>query len=157
LGIISEGTIKHPDTIRCPESFDKSQWSVICPYCYRTIGFDGIFHWGWVLESIGYLKGLTKIQPMDFDGVIERHLHYLIFETKDVKMEISQAQLWTLERLNKAKSFCLMKVWGKEIPETFEAQMRFTNGKVYDKTTGEGSIEAKKYVEKWFKWADKHR
>ena len=147
----------HPSTILYPKNFDKSQWAIICPYCYRTVGFDGIFHWGWVLEAIDYLKGLTKIQPMDFDGVIERHWHYIIFETKDVGLNISQAQLWTLERISNARSFCIMKIWGKENPEYFESQRYLTNGKSFPMESGEGVDMAKDYVRRWFKWADNNR
>jgi len=120
----------------------------------NVIGFDGVFHWGWVLESIGYDKGITKIQPMDFDGVIERRFNYMIFETKDIKRKISQAQQWTLERLHKAKSVTVMKIWGKVVPERFVAECWWGNGK-YKSDEGSGLEEAKNYVARWFGWANK--
>lgn len=146
--------MNHPITIGNPTAFDAAQWHITCPYCSREIGFDGIFHWGWVLDAIGYTTGKTKIQPMDFDGVIERRSHYLVFETKDVHASISQAQQWTLERLNQAKSFTVMKVWGKEQPAQIEIE-DICNGKPR-KAQGYGTEEAKRWVQKWFAWANSH-
>lgn len=150
---MAEGFIMHPDTIKYPKAFDKSQWHIICPYCENVVGFDGVFHWGWVLEAMGYDEGITRIQPMDFDGVIERNYHYLIFETKDIEKKISQAQEWTLQRLRKAKSFTIMKVWGKIKPECFE----ISSGKQSTTTTGVGIEKAKEAVKKWFEWADRQK
>ncbi len=146
--------MQHPITIGNPAAFDAAQWHITCPYCSREIGFDGIFHWGWVLDAIGYTSGDTNIQPMDFDGVIERHHHYLIFETKDVHASISQAQQWTLGRLNQAKSFTIMKVWGKESPQRTELERISTVPPIT--YHGQGTEEAKALVRRWFTWAESH-
>jgi len=146
--------MNYPSTILHPDAFTKSQWHIVCPYCERVIGFDGIFDWRWVMQAIGYDKGKTRIMPMDFDGVIERHCHFLIFETKDVGKEISQAQQWTLKRLRKAKSICIMKVWGKRKLDSFEAEFSYMNKIPRKIDSGVGEEEAKNYVRRWFEWAN---
>ena len=142
------------DTIKHPDAFDKSQWRINCPHCNEIIGFDGIFNWGWVLEAIGYNAGRTQITPMDFDGVIERRYHYLIFETKDVNKDIPLGQVITLDNLRTAKSFTVMRVWGKENPAAWEAEFGYTKGGRVIKKTGVGEESAKDYVSRWFRWAD---
>ena len=99
----------YPDTIKHPNNFDKSQWHIVCPHCHYEIGFDGIFHWEWVIDGIKASDPKSNIMPMDFDAVIERHYHYLIIETKDEDVPISRAQSWTLTRIGKAKSFTIFK------------------------------------------------
>lgn len=144
---------RHPKTILYPDSFDKSQWHITCPHCNKEIGFDGIFHWGWTQGCFGR----TKITPTDFDGVVERNGHYLIFETKDVDRDVPQGQLWALERLSKAKSFTIITIWGKIKPKKFETirakigeEMRFEI-----KGSGRSIKKLKKYVTKWFQSANK--
>jgi hypothetical protein len=143
-----------PDTIKHPENFMRSQWSVCCPHCHRTIGFDGIFDWGWVIEALKKISPKTKIMPMDFDGVIERKCHYLLFETKDEGKNIIEAQRWTLERIIRASSVTIMYVWGKESPISFEAQTILRNGKRFRVVKGMGRLESEEYVSRWFRWAE---
>lgn len=135
-----------PSTIRHPEAFLKSQWSIECPYCNQTIGFDGVFNWGWTSGCFGE----TKITPTDFDGVIERNYHFLIIETKDEGILIPRGQLITLEHLRKAKSFSIMKIWNKTDPASFECI--YPTGKVIQ---GYGTEEARRFVSNWFRWANK--
>ena len=66
--------------IRDEEEFNKS----------LPAGYDGKFDWD-VFKQHGCF-GDTKIEPMDFDGVVERHKHYLIFETKKEGQRIPQGQ-----------------------------------------------------------------
>ena len=137
-----------PDTIKYPENFKKSQWQLECPYCNRVIGFDGVFNWAWTQGCFGE----SKIAPMDFDGVIERHKHYFVFETKDVGVPISQAQVWTLDRLIEAKTFTVMKLWGKDSPQKFI--MKWPDGK--DSKEYQGVEMARKILTKWYRWADEN-
>jgi hypothetical protein len=93
---------------------------------------------------------------MDFDGVLERKEHFLIFETKDVGKKISKAQQWTLERLARAKSFTIMKVWGKTEPEHFALRTYCPKtGRQTKDIVGVGTQIAKEYVRRWFKWANR--
>lgn len=146
--------MNHPNTIKYPDSFDKSQWCIECPHCARLIGFDGIFHWDWVIDAIQQVSPVTRITPMDFDGVIERKFHYILFETKDNGIQIPQGQQWTLERIIHAESVTIMKVWGKLNPETFESCTYWANGKKHEEK-GKGKNEALSYVKRWFAWANK--
>ena len=137
----------HPDTIYSPESFDKSQWHIECPYCGETIGFDGIFNWGWMLDLLP-----RKISPMDFDGVIEAGQgHYLIMETKDTGKEIPTGQMYTLSRLHRAKSFVVMMIWGKDKPEYFTWIKR--NGQKADVMQA-GIGNARDFIDSWIKAAE---
>lgn len=141
--------MNHPPTIYNPEVFDKSQWQIECPHCGNMIGFDGIFHWGWLLDLLP-----RKISPMDFDGVLEAGQgHYLIFETKDIKNELPQGQLYTLSRLHRAKSFTVMIVWGKTEPEQFTWIKRDGSQSGIFK---QGVEEARRFVEKWISWAEEN-
>jgi len=136
---------QHPSTIRSPESFDNSQWSTTCPHCGGKIGFDGIFNWEW---TQGCFSG--KITPMDFDGVVERKGHYLIFETKDPGTNIPHGQEITLNMLRTAKTFTIMKIWGKEVPEKMD--VIYPDGQqVNNISTIE---EMKGYVSRWYNWAN---
>jgi hypothetical protein len=56
-------------------------------------GFDGVFDWDFLLPAF---EG-TKIQPMDFDAVVERRGHFLVFETKSGDVPIPEGQIYTLE------------------------------------------------------------
>ena len=124
-----------PDTIRNPEAFENS----------KPAGFDGVFDWSW---TQGCFPG-TNISPTDFDGVVERNNHYLVFETKKSGADIKPGQKQDLERLREGKSFTVMKIWGKKEPETVE--VIFPDGKI---RRYKGIEKAKDVVKKWFKAAD---
>ena len=128
--------MNHPDTIKYPATFDKK----------RPAGFDGIFDWRWTEGCFGE----TKITPMDFDGVVERKGHYIVFETKDNGVEVPLGQQITLRNLQNPKTFCVMTIWGKDIPR--RAEITF-NGKT-EYIEGLENIRTK--VKSWFKWANKH-
>ncbi len=92
---------------------------------------------------------------MDFDGVVERHGHYIVFETKEVGKEIPQGQLITLEGLRSPKDFCVMKIWGKNEPEHFEAS-GMSNGKIW-MAKGVGTKAARNFVKRWYEWANRKK
>jgi len=140
---------KHPDTIKYPETFDEAQWHIECPYCGKIIGFDGIFNWGWTQGCFGE----TKITPMDFDGVVERHKHYLIFETKNEDVKISKGQNLCLSNLRKAESFTIIKIWGKENP--VKMIIDFHDEK-YKSIELYNINQMRDYISRWYKWADKN-
>ena len=125
-----------PDTIFYPDAFNES----------KAANFDGVFDWSWTQGCFGD----TKITPTDFDGVVERNGHYLIFETKKPGVPVPRGQQWALERLRKAKSFTIMIIWGKETPEDFD--MIYSSGR---KKMYHGIDAAKERVSAWFRAADK--
>lgn len=111
-------------------------------------GYDGKFDWD-VFKQSGCF-GDTRIEPMDFDGVVERKKHYLIFETKDRGKEIPKGQEITLSNLNVAKSFTVVMLWPKAPPfETME--IRYHTGKAI---TVNGHDEIIDKIKSWFSWAD---
>jgi len=141
-----------PDTVRHPESFIKSQWYIECPECGHIIGFDGVFPWRWIIDAIKAINPKSKITPMDFDCVVERNSHYLVFETKDIGVDIEMGQLITLNNLKHPKSITVMKIWGKENPVKMEI----------NKQSGEVIIvndfeEMKEWVRRWYNSANKNK
>ena len=75
--------------------------------------FDGEFGWDFLAMAF---RG-TKIMPMDFDAVIERRGHYLVFETKAKGRKIDAGQAITLTGLWQNKGFTIIHVEGKTAPE----------------------------------------
>lgn len=140
---------KLPKTVKYPESFLKAQWSLECPVCGTLIGFDGVFPWGWIIDELRIVDEKTKITPMDFDCVIERHSHYLVFETKDVGKPIDTGQRITLENLQHPKSFTVIKLWGKDNP--VEMELVKYDGTTYHETDFECM---KRWVRRWFRMAN---
>jgi len=142
--------LNKPATILHPNTFDKSQWHITCPWCEREIGFDGVFHWGWVIEAIRIIDPKTLIMPMDFDCVVERHCHYLVIETKADGVPIPNGQLYTFNGLLHPKDFTIMKIWGKEIPN----KIRIQNPGYNETDISPGIDSAMKFVSWWFKRAN---
>lgn len=111
-------------------------------------GYDGRFDWD-VFKEAGCF-GDTKIEPMDFDGVVERNKHYLVFETKDEGKSVPTGQEITLSNLNDAQSFTVVFLWPKSPPfQTME--VRYRGGKV---VTVKGHDEIMAKIGAWFCWAD---
>lgn len=54
--------------------------------------YDGLFDWDFLKPAFGQ----TKIEPMDFDAVVERRGHVLIFETKGAGALLKQGPILTL-------------------------------------------------------------
>lgn len=131
----------YPDTIHSPEVFNQS----------LPAGFDGVFNWAWTKGCFGN----TIITPMDFDGVVERHGHFIVFETKNVGAVIPRGQMITLTALQSPKTFCVMQVWGKSIPCFWKASFGWINKPVHE-AEGQGVESAKDYVARWYRWADEH-
>jgi hypothetical protein len=97
------GDVNMPSTIRHPAKFNAA----------KPAGFDGIFDWSWTDGCFGK----TRISPMDFDGVVERNGHLLVFETKDVGKDVPQGQLITLEALWRRSGVTVFLIHGKARPE----------------------------------------
>ena len=143
---------KLPVTIKHPDNFIRSQWFIECPDCGKIIGFDGVFPWGWIIDAIKNVNPKSKITPMDFDAVVERNSHYLVFETKDIGVDIEMGQLITLNNLKHPRSITVMKIWGKEDPEKMEINKQ--NGEIIIVTKFD---EMKNWVRRWYKMADQNK
>lgn len=125
-----------PDTIYNPQKFFESP----------PAQFDGTFDWSWTKGCFGD----TKITPMDLDGIVERKGKFLVFETKNIGIEIPTGQLITLQQLVRTRLFTVMIIWGKKSPE--KIKVLFHNGSTREY---HGIDEARNIVTKWFKWANK--
>ena len=108
-------------------------------------GFDGKFECD-VFQEAGCFKEVPRIRPMDFDGVVERYCHYLVFETKKDGVEVPPGQLITLNNLRVVKSFTVLKMWPK-IPPFKKAEITTTSGKV---RVIEGHYSIIRAVRQWF-------
>ena len=86
-------------TIRHPKAFE----------AMRPAGFDGTFEWEFLAEC---WSG-TKIQPMDFDAVIERRGHYIGFETKSLGKDIPTGQRLAIEATLRTGRWIWFLVEGK--------------------------------------------
>lgn len=147
---------KLPDTVKNPKSFIDSQWSITCPHCGEIIGYDGAFFWKWIIEAIKEINPKSNISPMDFDGVVERKGHYLICETKDPNKPISNGQNLTLNNLCNAKSFSIVKIWGKDIPEKMIINYGWEKPEIRHITRSLQIRAYKHYIKKWYKYADEN-
>ncbi len=127
---------KYPNTIKNPDAFNKKLPS----------GFDGVFDWSFTKGCFGN----TKIEPMDFDGVVERFGHYLIFETKEIGKSILKGQEITLCNLQNPKSFTVIKIWGKSSPEY--CTLIYPNGKEQEFV---GQEDIRQRICDWFDKVDK--
>lgn len=128
-----------PKTVLYPSKFLSSP----------AAGFDGVYDWSWA----EHCYGKTKISPMDFDGVVERNAHFLVYETKDVGKRIDDGQRITLRNLFMLGRFSIFYVWGKT---------RFDHG-VFVSPMCEKPLEitrigqAQKLVARWFEVASSDR
>ena len=116
--------------------------------------FDGEFQWDFLLPA---WKG-TKIQPMDFDAVIERRGHVLIFETKvpgksvDLGQQITLTDQWR-------KGATVMQLVGKS-PDQISGyaiyrEGEYTEGAKFGTKPIENcdAYDVVFYCRRWFCWA----
>ena len=116
--------------------------------------FDGEFKWDFLKPCF---KG-TKIEPMDFDAVVERRGKFLIFETKKpgkstpLGQQITLTQAWNLPAT-------VMQISGKT-PEEIDGMAIYSEtenpkvGNVGDKKmTPCDAFDVVFRVRQWFCWA----
>ena len=135
---------KLPSTIRHPESFLK----------HLPAGFDGVFEWSWTKGCFGN----PKIEPKDFDGVVERNGNFLIFESKEPGMVVSGGQLYTLESIWRRGGVTLLYVYGKTefknavgiLPKKKDRSEQIN----YKLPTVES---AREFIKKWYVYADRNK
>lgn len=111
-------------------------------------GFDGQFDWDIFKESGCWGNG--KINLMDFDGVVERNNHFIVFETKDDGKSVSTGQKITLDSLRFAKTFTVVYLWPK-YPPFKKMEIQFHNGKTQ---IIEGHDEIIKKIKSWYEYAN---
>jgi len=125
-----------PDTIYNQDAFLRSP----------AAGADGVFDWSWTRGCFG----TTRIAPMDIDAVVERHRQFLIFETKNVGVQIPQGQLRTLMELHGTGVVTVLIIHGKQTPERSVGWYPNSTRKI----ELIGADEARAFVTRWFLWAD---
>jgi hypothetical protein len=111
-------------------------------------GFDGQFDWDVFKENGCWGNG--KINLMDFDGVVERNNHFIVFETKDEGKGVSEGQRMTLDSLRRARSFTVAYLWPKS-PPFKRMDMQFQNGMTKTIEGHEAIIET---VKRWYGFAN---
>ena len=141
---MSKFTDEYPKTIKYPRAFEAS----------LPAGYNGIFDWSFILPIF---EG-TKIEPMDIDGLIERHGRILIFETKHPDKDIPLGQMRALETLLKLGrgAICVMVLYGKSAATIIEMEeWHYKKGRIRKsaKKTCD-SLYVKERVSAWFKWAN---
>ncbi len=114
-------------------------------------GFDGVFEWDFLKPA----WRPTKIEPMDFDAVIERRMQFLVFETKDDGVPIKDGQRITLESLVRTGFFTVILLRGKTAAKISGWELwRSDRGKVCKEWIGGDSEALTRYCTRWFNWAN---
>lgn len=114
-------------------------------------GFDGFFDWDFLLPAF---EG-TKIQPMDFDCVVERNGCFLVFETKNNDdVEIPMGQVITLESAVKNCGWVIIVLRGKSASEIHGWEVWYRDRGGVAKEDFRGNCHSLvSFVLSWFEWA----
>ena len=121
--------------------------------------FDGQFDWDFLLPAFKE----TRIEPMDFDAVVERRGHFLIFETKGGMFPIKKGQSITLTQQWRSGA-TILHISGKRPADVNgyaiyrEGAYREENSKplqmVGDNDLNPGdAFDVVFHVRRWFCWA----
>ena len=121
----------------------------------KPAGFDGVFEWDFLIPAFQTVNPL--ITPMDFDCVVERKGHFLIFETKDFNVPIDRGQIISLESITHPKDCTVIVLRGKTAVEIYGWEVwRFNpKGHVYKKWFDGTSTDLVKFCETWINWANR--
>ena len=134
-----------PSTIKHPDTFLKSP----------SAGFDGVFDWSWTQGCFGE----KKITPMDFDGLVERKGNFILFETKNLGVEVPVGQLYTFQSAYDLGCFTILFIQGKTKPEFVKVwcQPNFYKGKCQEEYRPITDLEkVRKLVSDWYEFADRN-
>lgn len=104
-------------------------------------GFDGLFNWDFLKGAFG-----PQIMPMDFDGVVERFGHFLIFETKDPGVHIPAGQMRALRELVRHEEFTV--IFCAKRPEQISTYTILTKHGVSERNGGAAGLRA--FCELWY-------
>ena len=130
--------------------------TVLYPKRFREAapaGFDGIFEWDFLMPAFEP----TKIQPMDLDGLVERRMRFLGFETKDDGVPIKDGQRITLESLVRTQFFTIIVTRGKTAEAIKGWEVWYWGAKskkIFKKYIEGDSVALTAFVKRWFKWAN---
>lgn len=112
-------------------------------------GYDGEFLWDWLSPAFG-----GRIEPMDFDAVVEIGGRFLIFETKADGVELPQGQRIALEAIARLPEVVVLVVQGKT-PETISGWEAWHGD---ERRRYNGDADALYgYCERWATWARRRR
>ena len=92
--------------------------------------------------------------PMDFDAVVERKGHFLVFETKDAGVPIKDGQRRTLTELITLPQFTVIILRGKREADV-DGFTVWQHGRV-SRHPHANADELRAYCRAWFAWADQH-
>jgi hypothetical protein len=126
-------------TVLHPKAFQRSP----------AAGFDGIFDWDFLKPAF---EG-TRIEPMDFDAVVERRGHFLCFETKEGFKPIPRGQELTLQSAVLAGNWTIIVLRAKRAAdiEDWDVWYRGRAGGRLEKRHIEGnSDDLVEFVRRWF-------
>lgn len=98
--------------------------------------------------------GESKIKPMDIDGMIERHGHFLFIETKkpDVR-KIPTGQMMALERLATSLNSTVLVLFGE--PNAPERGFALYPGGFRDDFDVMDAGAVRDFVSRWFIWVNR--
>lgn len=121
----------------------------------KPAGFDGVFEWDFLIPAFQTVNPL--ITPMDFDCVVERKRHFLVFETKDFGKVIDQGQVISLENVTHAKDFTVIILRGKTAADVngWEVWRYNPKGHVYKVWEHGGAADLVNFCERWINWANR--
>lgn len=113
--------------------------------------FDGVFEWDFLDECFAP----TKIKPMDLDAIIERHGHFLVFETKPERTQgFPKGQAITLKALHKVGCFSIIVLYGKT-KDTITKIYVYPESGTPERIKFENAEKAVKIITKaWFDFAN---
>ena len=120
----------------------------------NSANFDGLFDWDFLKPAF---TG-TKIDFMDFDGVVERRGKFLLFETKDIGIPIPTGQRITLNALLKTGLWTVAHLEGKSHLDTravtfYTSNMEIQEGNHPKRITPCTPQYVLAKTRQWFKWA----
>lgn len=101
------------------------------------------------------------IMPTDIDGAIERNGKYLLFEEKQVGVELGTGQYRMLDDLNRKHGMTVFIIWGDtEVPYVEEMSIWRPYARVngYEESRQRVSADVdflRHKCRQWFEWADR--
>ncbi len=106
--------------------------------------YDGFFDWEFLNPIFP-----GKIEITDVDGIVERHGHYILFETKAPMAMIPNGQRIMHDMMIKTGLFTIVHIWGDECEEW---KIYFHNGVAKE---GNGKEDLYNIVDRWVKYAER--
>lgn len=130
-----------PKTVYNPEKFLQSP----------SLNNDGVWDWSPIINCFP-----GAITPMDFDGVIERRGNFLIFETKNMDVDVPQGQVITFKKLYQKGGITVVFIEGKDVCEKMKVwcQSGFNDGKIMEAFAVSSTERLQQFCRNWYAYAD---